>query len=305
MSFAQLRPLSFGELLDGAFTLYRRHFASLVLTALVPLLANVVLWLALAAGIGSTDSDTATGIYFVGVAGSWPLMMLTSGLASCALAYFIGRAYTGNPVTPRQALAAAGSRFFGIVGAVIVTAVLVVIGILLCFVPGLFVAAACFAVFPVLMLERRGPIEAITRSYDLAKNAWGEVFLVLLVIYLIAAMPGMAVGGAGVVANVLAAGDATRSLEVQALMQVVTTLVSALTTPFSIAGVVLLYYDRRVRTEALDVQMMAEALGGPGAPESPAGPGYGQPYPGQPYGGPPPSGEPPYPGPERPAPGWG
>jgi hypothetical protein len=25
---AQLRPLSFGEVLDGAFTLYRRHFVS-------------------------------------------------------------------------------------------------------------------------------------------------------------------------------------------------------------------------------------------------------------------------------------
>jgi hypothetical protein len=285
MSFAQLRPLSFGELLDGAFTLYRRHFASLVLTALVPLLVNVLLWLGLAAAIGGSGSDAGAGIYFVGLVASWPVLLLTSGFASAALAYFIGRAYTGNPVTPRQALAAAGSRFFGITGAVVVTFALLMIGFLLCFVPALFVGAACFAVFPVLMLERRGPIDSINRSYDLAKNAWGEIFLVLLVIYLIAAMPGMAVGGAGVFANVLAAGDATRTLEVQALMQVVTQLVSALTTPFSIAGVVLLYYDRRVRTEALDVQMMAEALGGPGMPGYPAGPHY--------------------PGPETPAPGWG
>ena len=35
MSFSHLRPLGFGELLDGAFTLYRRHFPSLVLTALL------------------------------------------------------------------------------------------------------------------------------------------------------------------------------------------------------------------------------------------------------------------------------
>ena len=36
MALSNLRPLSFGEILDSAFTLYRRNFATFVLTALIP-----------------------------------------------------------------------------------------------------------------------------------------------------------------------------------------------------------------------------------------------------------------------------
>ena len=43
MSFSQLRPLSLGEMLDGAFTIYRRQFASLFLTALAPQLPMILL----------------------------------------------------------------------------------------------------------------------------------------------------------------------------------------------------------------------------------------------------------------------
>ncbi|HEU0079725.1 MAG TPA: hypothetical protein VFQ76_18850, partial [Longimicrobiaceae bacterium] len=43
MSVSHLRPLSFGEILDGAFALYRRNFVVFVTTALVPLLPGVLL----------------------------------------------------------------------------------------------------------------------------------------------------------------------------------------------------------------------------------------------------------------------
>jgi hypothetical protein len=41
--------------------------------------------------------------------------------------------------------------------------------------------------------------------------------------------------------------------------------VGVLTTPFLASVIVLLYFDRRVRTEALDVQILTEQLGLAGA----------------------------------------
>ena len=37
MPYTHIRPLEFGEVLDGAFALYRRHFVDFFLTALIPL----------------------------------------------------------------------------------------------------------------------------------------------------------------------------------------------------------------------------------------------------------------------------
>lgn len=269
MSFSQLRPLSFGELLDGAFTLYRRHFSTLVLIALVPSIPAILIYLLAGAGVfGSAANPMAA----VGVAVVIPVSLLASVITWGGLTYFVGRAYTGMPVAAGDALKAAGRRYLPLLAASIIAGIMWTVGFVLCFVPGLFAMCACFAFVAAVMLERRGPIDAISRSIDLVKGAWGEVFLVLIVVYLIAAMPGFAVGAATMVASLVVAKDPSRTLMVQAISGVLSQLVNALTAPFSATAMVLLYYDRRVRTEALDVQMMAESLGG--YPEHPA-PGWG------------------------------
>jgi hypothetical protein len=56
--------------------------------------------------------------------------------------------------------------------------------------------------------------------------------------------------------------------------QVLAQVAQTLTIPFSAGALVLLYYDRRVRSEALDVQMMAESLAAAPPPAQPV-PGWG------------------------------
>jgi len=132
-------------------------------------------------------------------------------------------------------------------------------------------------VAPAVVLERRGPIEAISRSWEMVKGAWGEVFLVIFIASMIATLPGSAVGMLAMVGGlVISGGDPDTLMAAQAVGQVLSQLTRTLTIPFSLGATVLLYYDRRVRTEALDVQMMAESL--PQAPAGapvPAAPGWG------------------------------
>ena len=103
-------------------------------------------------------------------------------------------------------------------------------------------------------------MDAVERSFTLARDALPRIVGVMVVALLITSLPGVAI-------NWLTGGFATLmnpdvvpspgTLMTRELLSIVGT---AITTPFSVAVTVLLYFDRRVRTEALDVQMMTDNL---------------------------------------------
>jgi len=282
MAFSQLRPLSLGEMLDGAFTIYRRQFASLFLTALVPQLPLIVLvavyyaFLAsmagsAATGFGSTTAIAAVIVVLVLV----PFAAVGSATAVGAVTFQVARAYTGTPVTTGEAIRRGLKRSLPMMGAYAVVAILSMFGILAFFIGFVVVWISAFAVAPAVVLEHRGPMEGISRSWQLIKGAWGEVFLVMFIAGMIATLPGTAVSMVAMIgALVVSHGNPDTLMAAQVVGQVLSQIARTVTVPFSIGTTVLLYYDRRVRTEALDVQMMAEALAAAPAPV-PAAPGWG------------------------------
>ncbi|HEV7591256.1 MAG TPA: hypothetical protein VGO40_24300 [Longimicrobium sp.] len=276
MSFSQLRPLSLGEVLDGAFTIYRRQFASLFLTALIPqlpMIAFVALYSGFYASLAAGNGPSGARLAVVLVLLPFALFGTVTGFAS--VTFQVARAYTGSPVTTGEALRRGLARALPLFWAYVLVAILSFFGLIAFIIGAVFVWIAAFAVAPAVVLERRGPVQAISRSWELIKGAWGEVFLVMFIAYLIAALPGGAVSMfASIGAVVLAHGDPSKMMALQAVGQVLAQVTQTITVPFSAGALVLLYYDRRVRTEALDVQMMAESL--PAAPAPvPAAPGWG------------------------------
>jgi hypothetical protein len=113
---------------------------------------------------------------------------------------------------------------------------------------------------PAIVVEGAGPLEALERSFTLARGALGRVIGLMLVTLLITYLPMMAVmaftGGFAQIMN----PDAIPTAGQFITQQVLSMGVGILTTPFMVAVIVLLYFDRRVRTEALDVQMMTDQL---------------------------------------------
>ena len=284
MAFSHLRPLSLGEMLDGAFTIYRRQFASLFLTALLPQLPLIVLlgvyygFLGAFASPTGAEPDLSGGMLAAAVAAMLvlvPLAAVGSATAVGAVTFQVARAYTGAPVTTGDALRRGLQRSMAMIGAYFVVFILSMFGILAFFIGFLVVWISAFAVAPAVVLERRGPVEAISRSWALIKGAWGEVFLAVFIAGMIATLPGSAVGMMAMIGGlVMSHGDPEKMMAIQGVGQVLSQLARTLTIPFSLGVTVLLYYDRRVRTEALDVQMMAESL--PAAPAAaPAAPGWG------------------------------
>lgn len=294
MALPALRPLSFGEILDGAFTLYRRNFVMFAVTALLPTAAIMIAFLVLGGGYvaAMTSGDPSAmlgaafgGLMLVGVIATAAVLVMWGGLTHEA-----AQAYTGQPTSvgdgmragARSALPLLGSMILAGIGLVVIVFVLgfvsailipvfaamgsavavlgsllVVLAVMagyLCFI------ALLFAVVPAIVVERAGPLEALERSVTLARGALGRVIGLMLVTILITYLPILAVmavtGGFAQMANPEALPTASQFIT----QQVLSMGVGILTTPFMAAVIVLLYFDRRVRTEALDVQMMTDSL---------------------------------------------
>jgi hypothetical protein len=251
MSLSQIRPLGFGEILDGAFTLYRRHFSTLVATSVLAHVPVIVLWLGY--GLLGGSPDAASGMNSLDrIAGT-----LAAILAFGALTRQASAAYLGEQVSVSDGFQAARSRFRPVWASLIIQGLAVILGLVLLVVPGLIFFTILFAMIPVVVLEGLDSTQAQRRSKELAKGAWGNVFGVMAVITLITWLPVLgAAFGIGALSAALPGGAISDSL-----LQVGIALLRAVALPVQVLGTVILYYDRRVRTEALDLEL---------APEEPA-----------------------------------
>jgi hypothetical protein len=286
-----LRPLAFGEVLDGAFTLYRRNFATFVGTALVPTLVSIAAALPTGMLTDPAAAESPLMLFF------FPVVAVVTVLMWGALTHQASQAYGGLPVSVGEGLRAGASSFWRLffasllaflgMGAVFVVVALVlglvvvagalaagaadavlavVIGVVVAVVMlgGIvLVGALLFAVSPAAVVEGKGPLQSLFRSLELARGAVRRLMGVLAVTFAIVYLPVIGVivltGTFSTVYDPAAAAAAAGSPAYVA-HQVLTLGVGVLTTPFMVSVLVVQYYDRRVRTEGLDVQALADRL---------------------------------------------
>ncbi|HET8655434.1 MAG TPA: hypothetical protein VFL93_07945 [Longimicrobiaceae bacterium] len=255
-----LRPLSFGEILDGAFSLYRRNFSTFFLTALVPVLPVVALWAlaGLFVPAGTVGAAVVSMIQVLAILYS----LFASILVYAALTREAASAYQDEPISWREGLRVGLSRYPSVLGAALLACIAMSFGTMFFLVPGILIGIMFFAVVPVTVIEGKGVADALGRSKDLASGAWGRIFGVVFILYLIVMIPMMAAGlGSAFVGMSLAAAGGTATIgPATALLQVGNSIVTALTTPLLMSGVVVLYYDRRVRIEGLDIEQETALL---------------------------------------------
>jgi hypothetical protein len=240
------------------------------------------------------DILTVAGI---GIALSVVQFLFVRNLVTGALANAIARSYNGQPVSildayrfgPRRflaligaslatfvvgaallavifgcsfgsifALAGSGNRTSGAIAAILV--VLLMLGLFVLLGLGaLFVYSRLLVTTQAIVLEDRGPIEGIRRSWRLVGGAFwralGVMVLMGLLTYLIAQFPASIIS----FGITLASGGALDSLVVN---QVITTLLyqigEILALPLQLAVYTLLYYDLRVRKEGYDLELRVQ-----------------------------------------------
>jgi len=290
---ADLKPMEMGEVLDGAFTLYRRHFG------LFLKLSVAVMWLPVALAVylrlrfmgsgpeqmvGVMQDHLLVGILvvlFVAVAYTLASLLLTAGSI-----HIISASYLGREPTLGEALSLGATRilplflvavgkalliFMIAVAGALVIGVLATLGksagtavsVLLSLAGGgtltwfvIYVACGYGLTTPVIVLEElSSSFDAFGRSWDLTRNFKLKLLGLGIIAYLIAnVVPSAFVGGIGGYA-------ALSNPALQPAVVVVSALLPIVLAPILPCVFTLLYYDLRVRREGFDLQLLGQQLG--------------------------------------------
>lgn len=128
---------------------------------------------------------------------------------------------------------------------------------------------------PAIVLERRGVRASLRRSRQLVRGAWWRTFGILLLVNVIAQFLAGILSvpftvGTLLVSYLTGGGDGMNPYEILPLLVTAlgTIVAAAVTWPFTAVSTALLYVDRRIRREGLDLEL-ARAAGVPGPQTQP------------------------------------
>ncbi|MBI1744581.1 hypothetical protein HYR54_16155 [Candidatus Acetothermia bacterium] len=250
-----LQPLSMGDLFDEVFSLYRNNFVLIVgITGLVNIPINIFtkLWeSSLVRGspfrdITSTDLVTPVVLLL--------LSLVSLYLSQAALTKAIAERYLGHASSIASAYNFALHRFFPFVGTLFLVGLAWVVGVVT-LIGWIFVFFWLIFVNPVFVVEDRAFGDAMGRSRELAKQNWGRIFLVGLLIALLTWVVSLGIG----LFSRFFFGAFPQGIQA-VLAGVIEGLAEALATPIGLSALVLLYFDIRVRKEGYDLEILAQEM---------------------------------------------
>lgn len=255
-----LRPLSIGELLDRTFRIFRKHFLTFVLIAIIMQLPVSILQVGSAVMVNNFALGTMAGNPFDNPEIILPTMLVSLGIGfasfiitqvgTAALTQAVSDSYLGRTVSFDSAFSRMGNTWFNLILATIVGGFFMFglfIPIMLgSFIPclgffialiGMFflgaVASILFSLLPpVVVLERASVIDAVKRAWTLSRLRfwWVLGYLVLLTVLTFVII----FGPAAVIGVVLGLVLGEMSILVQSIVQQSATLVlTAVFFPFA------------------------------------------------------------------------
>ncbi len=273
-----------GDFLREALQVYRSHVWQFVAIAAIPAAANVLANLFFA-----TEEPALALLGGILILASIALSIITAG----AIAFGVARHYTRGEVDVVDCLSHAFQvGVFLIAQAIVVTvvvagmllvggilfivgflfawasawgssgesealgAVFIIVGLLLT-IPGIVVAiwlgVRWFSGAYAVVIEGKGPIAGLGRSWDLVTGSWWRVFGIGLVFAIVIIAAAMVISiPIGIVGGI--AGGEEGAGVVGAIVGGVATVV---VTPFAYIAGVLIYFDLRVRKEGFDLDALA------------------------------------------------
>ena len=261
----RLRPLEVGDLLDETFRIYRRHFLLFAGISVILAIPSAGLqgysffaifnYLFSSSNAGQLPDFNTLLPSLVALGIGYLVSILLAPFGYGAVIYAACESALGHPVTVVGALRAVLRRYFAILGYVLLIGLM---GIVLCLVPlWIWIWVGWVAVLPVMFVENAGLGAAMGRSWHLVEGRWWRTFLILLLVAILWYFARVALEAFIGLANTLISVVAT-SYVVLAVAQGAAIIVSALVNPVVQIAIVLVYFDLRVRREALDLFQLAQ-----------------------------------------------
>ncbi len=275
MQSMELRPRTVGEILDMAFKLYTSNIRKLLIIAAVVFIPIGIIQLFITSGSGISQLDLfdpeaiAAGRLPAGfgafVGGTLVLSLIslvgTLFVQGAAIKLFAG-AYQGIDQSWQESVRFGIDKSLLILGTAILSALGSGIGLLLCIVPGVWLWTSWYVAIPALLVERTGPVAALTRSFQLVKQRFWPVLgvgvLAFVIAQVVVQLLGLVVGLVAVVPSAMRMAETgvidTGTFGASVLAGSVSSIV---TVPFLAAVAVAVYFDLRVRFEGFDLEMLS------------------------------------------------
>lgn len=272
-----LRPLSLGEILDGALATMRRY-AGLVfgvsalvalLTALLHLGADVWL-LDSRAPVRPVDPNAPPqrqidqsltvlqdALRDTGVLAVITLLMQT--FLTGFLMVVVGKAVLGHRITFSEAWEDLRPRLLPLLGLTVLVTAAVLLGLVALVIPGIFLYVLLSLATPALILERSGIGQSMGRSRLLVLGSWWRVFGVLIVAQLVTFVIGYLIQLPFGTATDTPAPGVGYPLGDLLVIELGAAVAQAITVPFAAAVTALLYIDQRMRREGLGGELARAA----------------------------------------------
>ena len=263
----RLRPLEIGDVLDETFRMYRRHFvlfAGISVIFSIPLAAlsgygyfalfNFAATQATSSNPGDFNSFLASlSPLAAGVLVNVAVLPLLYG----GVSYAVCQSAIGNPVTLWGALRGAFRRYFQVLFYYLLLGLMVVV---FCLFPlWIWISVNWIAVLPVMFVENTGLFAAMGRSWRLVQGRWWRTFFILLLVFVLNYVVSLALGAFLYLGQVLLTILLSPYVAL-AIYEGAVVLVSALVNPVLLIAIVLIYFDLRIRKEALDLFQLAQQV---------------------------------------------
>ena len=247
MAQLQLRPMTAGEILEAAFSVYRKRWGTLMAIAGVLILPYAVLYPLLAESppslsINSTAEELQAVLWAMA---PWLVIrLLIISIILAAVSRTVVETYVGMESSWRKQAATAINRMIALAAVSVMFWAAVMAGSALFVVPGVFLLVALSACLPVLMVEGVGPVSALSRSWVITSGRRWSVLGVLLVSSVVVVIAEVA--GGFLLSTVLV------PLQGDFGLWLASELAWLATQPFLGAVLGVMYLDLRVRKEGLD-----------------------------------------------------
>lgn len=256
-----LPPRSLGDILSGAFDIYKRNAQGLLLIVAVVVVPLSVLGFLISHVLfapntkdvfvgGQTVTVTegrSFGIVLLAALSAAAIAVITSAILQAALLRAATQATIGDSVDIDASYRWGFQRFASVLWVSILVGVTVAIGFVFLIIPGIILLVMFEASVPVVVVEGTRGTHAMGRSWELVSGHFWHVLGVIVVAALIT----------GVVSGILGAIGSANAV----LSLIFTTIAQIIVAPFSALVAVLLYLDLRARTERVDVATLRAQLG--------------------------------------------
>ena len=264
-----LQPMSFVDILDGMFSIYRNHFRLFFGIIAVYLVFGFVLdHVAMSALVGSAPIASLMISILTSIVSYLISLLVTAGLI-----YASAQVYLGRDITSQAALKQGWRRFLPFLGwSLLYYLVIGGLSITIIGIPFAIYFAVRWGLYslPVLLEETTASIP-FGHSSGLVKGTWWRVFGIMLAITMIVFMIVFILLTSFIVLVMVTGAEGATLLETLTRLFVsapdetgwlfysgrtlIILTITGLIMPISTIGPTLLYFDLRIRKEAFDIEM--------------------------------------------------